>query len=156
MLHHLQAITSAYSKCTSTGNAYGCASAEAAASAWAEATASAHASAVADAVNECHCKNAEGFASAWSSGSAGAFVAKIKADVSAKATSAVCVKSNGPGQSATAEVAVVAKCIEKKYAFVMAEAQAKALVSGDCKWGLQAQTEIDALTKGTIESQSNC
>jgi hypothetical protein len=156
MLCHVQAITSAYSKCTATGNAYGCASAEAAASAWAEATASAHASAVADAVNVCNCKNAKGFASAWASGEAGEFVAKIKADVSAKATAAVCVKSNGPGQSATAEVAVVAKCIEKKYAYVMAEAQAKALVAGDCKWGLQAQAEIEALTKGTIKTVSDC
>jgi hypothetical protein len=156
MLCHLQAITTAYSKCTATGNAYGCASAEAAASAWAKATASAHASAVADAVNVCHCKNAKGFAGAWATGKAGAFEAKIKADVSAKATSAVCVKSNGPGQSATAEVAVVAKCIEKKYAYVMAEAQAKALVAGDCKWGLQAKAEIDALTKGTIKTISNC
>jgi hypothetical protein len=151
---HLQAITSAYAKCTATGNAYGCASAEAAASAWAEATASAHASAVADAVNVCHCKNAEGFAGAWASGEAGSFVAKIKADVSAKATAAVCVKSNGG--TATAEVAVIAKCIEKKYAYVMAEATAKAVIAGDCKWGLQATAEIDALTKGKIVEKSNC
>jgi hypothetical protein len=65
-------------------------------------------------VNVCHCKNAEGFAGAWPSGTAGAFEAKIKADVSSKATAAVCVKSTGPGQTATAEVSVVAKCIEKK------------------------------------------
>jgi hypothetical protein len=152
----LQAITSANAKCTSTGNAYGCASAEAAAKAFAQATASAHASAVADATNACKCKNGKAFATAWLSGSAGAFEATITADVAAKATAAVCVKSNGPGQSATAEVGVVAKCIEKKYAYVMAYAQAKALIAGECQWGLQANAEIDALTKGTIKSVSNC
>jgi hypothetical protein len=152
----MQAITSGYAKCTATGNAYGCASAEAAASAWASATASAHAAAVADAVNICHCKNAEAFAGSWASGTAGAFEAKIKADVASSATAAVCVTSSGPGQTATAEVAVVAKCIEKKYAYVMAEAQAKALINGDCAWGLGAQAEIDALTKGTLVSKSNC
>jgi hypothetical protein len=153
---HVQAITSAYAKCTSTGNAYGCASAEAGARAWAEATASAHASAVADATNVCECKDGQAFAGNWASGSTGEIVAKIKADVSAKATAAVCVKSSGPGQSATAEVGVVAKCIEKKYAYVIAEAQAKALIAGKCKLGLQATAEIDALTKGTIVSISNC
>jgi hypothetical protein len=131
--NNVQAITSAYAKCTSTGNAYGCASAEAAASAWAEATASAHASAVADATNVCECKNAEGFAGAWASGATGAFEAKIKVDVASKAAAAVCVKSEGPGQTATAEVATVAKCIEKKYAYVMADAQARALIKGECK-----------------------
>jgi hypothetical protein len=152
----VQAITSAYAKCTSTGNAYGCASAEAAAKAWASATASAHASAVADAVNYCHCKDAPAFAGAWASGTAGAFEAKIKADVAAKAIGAVCVKSTGPGQTATAEVSVVAKCIEKKYAYVMAEATAKALIAGKCQYGVEAQAEIDALTKGTLVSHSNC
>jgi hypothetical protein len=152
----LQAITSAFAKCAANGNAYGCASASAAASAWAKATASAHASAVADATNQCNCKDAKAFAGAWASGDAEAFEAKIVADVSAKATAAVCVKSSGPGQSATAEVGVVAKCIEKKYAYVMAEAQAKALLAGNCKHGLQAKAEIDALTSGTIVSKSNC
>jgi hypothetical protein len=152
----MQAITSAYAKCTATGNAYGCASAEAAARAWATATASAHAAAVADATNYCKCTNADEFAGAWSSGTAGAFEAKIKADVAAKATGAVCVKSSGPNQIATAEVSVVAKCIEKKYAYVMAEATAKALIAGGCKYGLEAQAEIDALTKGTLVSLSNC
>jgi hypothetical protein len=152
----VQAITSAAAKCTATGNAYGCASAGAAARAWAFATASAHASAVAEAVNYCHCKDADAFATAWASGSAGAFTAQIAVDVASEATGAVCVSSSGPGSFATAEVSVLAKCIEKKYAYVMAEATAKALVAGKCEYGLEAQAEIDALTQGTLVSYSNC
>jgi hypothetical protein len=33
---------------------------------------------------------------------------------------------------------------------------AEALIDGDCKWGLEAQAEIDALPKGTLVSKSNC
>jgi hypothetical protein len=150
---YVQAITSAFAKCTATGNAWGCASAEAIARAWATASATAHATAVADASNICHCEDGEAFALAWASGSA-SFEALIKADVYASASASVCVEASGG--TATAEISVFAKCIEKKYAYVMAYAQAKALLAGKCKIGLNAQAEIDALASGRLVSYSNC
>jgi hypothetical protein len=151
----VQAITSANVKCTSTGNAVGCASAEAAASAWATASASAHVKAVATAINNCKCQDKEAFAAAVAGGQAEAFVKFIKAEVSSKAAGEVCVKSEGPGETATAEVNVVAKCIEKKYANIMLRALAKAFIAGKCG-DLKATAEIEALAAIDITDDSKC
>jgi hypothetical protein len=67
-------------------------------------------------VNKCNCKDGKVFASAWAAGVADEFEAKIEADVSSEATGAVCVNSNGPGQSATAKVEVLNKFVKKNYA----------------------------------------
>jgi hypothetical protein len=151
--NRVQAITSAYAKCVATGNAYGCAIAEATASAWAQACASAHASAVAQASNYCECKDATAYAFAMAQGAAD-FEARIKADVSASASAEVCVVANGG--TASAEISVIATCIEKKYAYVMALAQARALIAGKCKYGLTAEAEIQAIASGTLVTKSQC
>jgi hypothetical protein len=38
----------------------------------------------------------------------------------------------------------------------MAEAQARALLAGDCECGLDARAHIDAMTSGTLVEKVNC
>jgi hypothetical protein len=149
----VQAFASVTAECEANGNAYGCAVGDASARAWAKATASAHAAAVAEASNVCQCQDGEAFAAAMAKGAA-EFQTKIAVDVLASASGSVCVDAEGG--TAAAKVSVLAKCIEKKYAYVWALAQAKALIDGNCKIGLNAEAEIKAIAAGSITKISKC
>ena len=95
-----RAITDAAGECTSTGKAFGCASAESQAAAWATATAEAHASAYAEAFNGCGvCDTAGTQVEAAAEVLASTFQTLV-ADVYSRAEILVCVEGD---QSSSAE-----------------------------------------------------
>jgi hypothetical protein len=107
------AIATARTVCTSSGNAYGCASAYAHAQAWAKATVKAHASAWAEAVAKCKCDKTQTVA-AKADGEASEFK-KLVAKVEAVAKATVCVYGDDYESDEEAQT-----CVQDIYAHVFA------------------------------------
>jgi hypothetical protein len=115
-----KAIAVASTTCTSSGNAWGCASAYAHASAWATATASAHAKAWAAAKNACYCDGKLQIVE--SDADAEAFeLKKLVAKVTAAADAYTCVEPTDPGDVSTTYDNAAQTCIQDIYATVLAK-----------------------------------
>jgi hypothetical protein len=108
-----KAIAATKTTCTSSGNAYGCASAYAYAQAWSDATFKAHAAAYAKALGRCKCDK-EQIVKAKAFGNASEFK-KVVAKVEALAQSAVCVSGNESKSDSDAQT-----CVQDIYATVFA------------------------------------
>jgi hypothetical protein len=108
-----KAVAATRTKCNSSGNAYGCASAYAFAEAWADATFEAHASAWAKAIGKCNCDK-EQIVKAKAFGSASEFK-EVVAKVKALSKSAVCVSGNETREDRDAQT-----CVQDIYATVFA------------------------------------
>lgn len=122
-----RAIATAKTTCNSSGNAYGCASAYAFAQAWSKATAKATGRAWATAIAKCKCDGKTQVNAAQADVWAREHK-KLIAKVQAVAEAHVCTKKGGGKVSAFD----AQTCIQDVYAWVYAQAIAKAAIKGKC------------------------
>ena len=146
-----QAIADASGDCTSTGKAFGCATAESQAAAWASATAEAHAAAYAEAYNGCGACDPQTAVEATASSEvlASTFI-ELMADVYARAEILVCVKGD---QSASATA--WSNCFAKAFTHINAKAIADSLVAGACQYA-HAEVFVRAVTDAKYTNVAGC